>query len=264
MDEHKAEILLIALLVLTVSGAAFRLKVEVAPDAKVSPSMFEYGKKVGREQSFSASLYNTGSVGCRYRLKAVYRVNNLSKVFFSKSKPLLPGMESDFSFETVPGTDNRSWNGTVYADFCGNEKEIGNFSYKQVKQIENNGRDIEAEVEEVNYTAITLETGVKKGYLIPKDVPTQWKVSSSEIIDGVSEVSFEPTVLNRKRQLEFFVFNRTSEKIIGSFKVGLEKEKTWKTLLEDNLKTVLLTASVLTNLVLLAVIGKKYTNQVKF
>lgn len=251
MDGAKAEVLLALLAVLILPATGFSFRVQVSPDAGVTTTLFSYSNSTERVQNFSANVYNSGSIGCKYRLKAVYNSSNSSKVFYSNPVALFPGAEKEIVLETVPGEENRTRKGEVFVEFCGNEKKVGNFSYIQEKKVRESREEVGVKVEDVNSSGVIVKTEVKDGVLLPSKVPPHWKVSTSRIVNGSSKIFYEPYMFNRNRELEFIVYNRSSGAMEGRFDISLDRKKPFfRRFTQKNLLLGVTAISLVTNIFL--------------
>ena len=93
--------------------------------------------------------------------------------------------------------------------------------------------------------------------LIPKKVPPHWKVSYGELEEGKTQISYDPYLFNRNRELEFLVYNRTSGRMTGSFTVDIDRKKSGiRQFLQENLWKLIAFISLITNIFLFIKAGK--------
>ncbi len=254
----RAKALAAVLLLFLISGAsAINFEASVEPDANHTTKFMEHGENVTGLQTANLTVVNTGSVGCSYRLRAVF---NTSEQAYSQEKALWPGASAFLEINKY-FTENRSVSTNLYLEYCGKQKQIDSFNFTANASKENttqvNSTTVESSSEEVK-----ASLPVEEGLLIPEETPPYWKVASTEIVNGTADIGLESPIYDPEEELRFAVYNRSSGEIEAHTTVSLEtpepgkweKRMIW---LEENALS-LAAVSVLLNLLLTVLVVRKY------
>lgn len=247
------------LLLFLISGAsAINFDASVEPDANHTAKFMEHRDNVTGLQTANLTVVNTGSVGCTYRLRAVF---NTSEQAYSHEKALWPGGSAFFEVNKY-FRENGSVSTNLYLRYCGKEKQIDNFNFTAHASNENTTQ-VNSTTTESDNEQVKASLTVEEGLLIPEETPPYWKVASTEIVNGTADIGLEAPIYDPEEELRFSVYNRTSGEIEGQTTVSLkqpepgkwEKRMVW---LEENAVN-LATVSVLLNLLLAVLVFRKYS-----
>ena len=257
MAKTKTLASVLLLIFLTAGASAINFDASVEPDANHTVKFMEHRDNVTGLQTANMTVVNTGSVGCSYRLRAVF---NTSEQAYSEEKALWPGASAFFEINKY-FTENSSVSANLYLEYCGKQRQIDDFNFT-AQTAEKNTTQVNSTTIESNSEKVKASLPVEEGLLIPEDTPPYWKVASTEIVNGTADIGLEAPIYDSEEELRFSVYNRTSGEIEARTTVSLEEpepgkwEKRMEWLQENALS--LAAVSLLLNLLLSALVFRKY------
>ena len=189
MAKTKTLALVLMLLFLTAGASAINFDASVEPDANHTVKFMEHRDNVTGLQTANMTVVNTGSVGCSYRLRAVF---NTSKQAYSQEKALWPGASAFLEINKY-FKQNNSVSANLYLQYCGKEKQIDNFNFT-AQAAEKNTTQVNSNTLESNSEKVKASLPVEEGLLLPEDTPPYWKVSSTEIVNGTADIGLEAPI----------------------------------------------------------------------
>ena len=220
------------------SGLSFNVQIDSITSAAVKDVNF---LRENQYKSINASVENTGSIGCQYRLKADYRYRNGSFERFSSEYPLWPGEESRTQIDLVVQNYTGEVEGNLSLSYCGQEKEVTDFSFNASNVTLDN--EYNSKTVEVNSTAAEIKMkDMEEGSLVPVEAPPYWKTASEEINGGRAVVRYDAPIFTSRENISYAVIQ--DGEVLGQTEVSLKARKT----LWDRLSSV--NASLLYTLIL--------------
>lgn len=246
--EVKSILIGLLALLLVSSASAVSFKVQVSDITGYNSVDLQHDVE-GSVLDLNTTVRNTGSIGCNYRLSGVFETENGTEQAWSDSKPLFPGASSLMEMKTVFYNYSGPVNASVGVSYCGEERDIGNFTF-EVNDSEVVNNSISSSVSSVNSSSAVLETDVEKGVLVPDEVPAGWKASSVEVEDSEAIAEFEPTIFHPEREISYFVVSENGE-VEGTTTVSLNHSPGLVERIMENRFKVLLAFSALINLALI-------------
>lgn len=238
---------LVLLLVAPVSAVNFKVQIsDVVGYDTVSLNHEVNGSVI----SVKTNVRNTGSIGCNYRLSGEFDKGGRVTESWSHALPLFPGGNSEIGFSHLVYNYTGPVNASVDLSYCGKTADIGNFTFNVTEKtiVENN---LSSSTQSVNTSSAVVTTDVEEGTLIPQNVPSAWKVPSASVDDGKAVLQYDPTIFHPNRELSYFVVDSEGQ-VIGFTEVDLNHRSGIGEKLLANRFKLLLAASVLVNLLLLA------------
>jgi len=246
------------LLFFMVSGvSAISFDASIEPDTNFSAKQFQFDENVSGIQTAKITVVNTGSVGCSFRARSVF---NNSKQAYSQEKALWPG-SSGFLEINENFLENGTYRGALYLEYCGQQELIQEYNFT-AEENSGNTTQIKSSTVNVDSDKVEVSLPVEKGLIVPEETPSYWKVSSSDIVNGTTEIGLEAPIFDEREKLEFSIYNRSSESFVGQTSVSLTEPEPgeWEKrveMLKDRSPQIIL-ASVLLNLLLVALLIRKH------
>lgn len=246
MDGFKAlSVFFLALLIPAATAISF--DASVRPNTSFSAKNFEYDQEAEGLQEANVTVLNTGSVGCKFQMKAVF---NDSKQAYSEEKALWPGTSAFLEVRELFDEEGL-YEADVLIEYCGQTERLRNFSFS-ANGTEINDSEVVSETLGVGSERANVSVQVDEGLLIPFESPPYWQVSSSKIVNGTASLSYQPTIFDDREKIRYSIYNRSSGEMKGFTTVSLDESASgkWEKRIEFLRKHFLefLTASVLMNL----------------
>lgn len=238
-------ILLAAILFIVPFTAALSFDVNVDTLTDGSLYLAEH-RENATVQKVNLTVYNSGSIGCQYRLKGEFNYGNSTYTRYSKPYSLFPGSESVAELYFIAENYTGQVHGNVYIEYCDKTEKIDEFNYTVPEKVVPN-QTVESSAREVTNYSAKVDVGVENGYLVPKETPPFWKASASKITNGSTTIHYSPPIFKQGEKLVYTVLNNDSE-IVGKTSITLEEPEPtpWENL-ESNLLIILLTVSFAVN-----------------
>lgn len=244
------KILLVAALVLIVPLAtALSFDVNIGQMTASSQYLIQHRENAS-VQKINLTVYNSGSIGCQYRLKGEFSYGNSTFTRYSEPRSLFPGSESLTELYFIAENYTGPVETQLYIDYCDQEKKIDEFNYTVPEKIVPN-QTLESRTLEVNNFSSKIELDLQQGYLVPKETPPYWKASTAKIVNGSAVLSYSPPIFKEGENLTYTVLNNDSE-VVGKTTAYLKQPEPtpWENL-ESNLLIILLTLSFALNAALI-------------
>ncbi|MFB6100201.1 MAG: hypothetical protein ABEK16_02910 [Candidatus Nanohalobium sp.] len=224
MAKTKIPLLIAALALFTFSGASLSFNVEVDTITNYTIRGLDYRENVSTLQEINATVENTGSIGCTYRLKAEIHRPNKTLQRYSEAKPVWPGSSAFEEIHYVPL--NYTGNNTVELkiQYCGQEEKIAEFNYTDTNNSLTNST-FSAEVRKLSKDSAEIKTRVQKGLLVPHQAPPYWKTSSVEIKKGEATLEYDAPIFQKQEQLSYIAVNQSTGELKGLIEVKLDEPR---------------------------------------
>lgn len=248
MDKTKIALLTALVAVPVVIGLNFNVKVGGGPPKQASYNL-QFDNNTSKLQEVNLSVRNIGSIPCNYRLKAWFRQGNKTMERFSEAKPLYPGEGGLIELKYVPLNYTGNVRAEVNVTFCDREERVKKFNFTVAGNLSTNNTVKSRTLDAESRTA-TVSFDRKNLLLVPQETPPLWKVPSVNTEGTTAEISYEPPVFNPARELEFTVLNASSHEILGETTVSLKESPTISYIIQQNKLKLLLSLSLLINLLL--------------
>lgn len=258
--EIKALLITVLALFIIASASAVSFKVQVSDITGYNSVDLSHGVN-NSIINVNTTVRNTGSIGCNYRLSAVFHTENETDQAWSSPHPLFPGASSFIELNHVVYNYTGQVNASVGVSYCGEERDIGNFTL-HVNQNKTVNNSISSDIVQMNSSSAKLKTDIKEGILIPDEVPAGWKASSSSIDNGKASIEFEPTIFHPEREISYFVLNKEGE-VEGTTTISLNHSPGIMERVFENRFKILLALSVLINLALLFSLRSSIVSRLK-
>ncbi len=251
MARRKVIFLLAVFLIAAIpSAAGLELQVLISDSSDFSVYDINYLNETRGIQQVNLTVENVGSIGCKYRLRAVFNSSDETSESYSQAHRLWPGKTAFSRLRYLPENVSGKVDAELYMQYCGNEDVIKRFSFKS-DTLSFPNRTVESETLEANSThaEVSLEEA-QNGVMIPREYPGGWKVSSVEIIDGGATAEYDAPLFSPRTNLTYTVVDSGGE-VIGETTVNLNVRPTLIEVLFQNRYRVLLAISVILNILLL-------------
>ncbi len=249
MARYKVQVLLAAALVLLSGAAAIKFKVNVDENLDTAEYHLQYQNSTETLQEVNVTVENIGSIGCTFRLKALFD-NGEQVTRYSKKYPVWPGISQLAELHYAPLDYNGTVNGSVYLEYCGTEEFLKNITF-EVTETTNVNNSIDSRTLETNFTASEVQfSGIQEGMLVPMESPPYWKSGTSEIDRGTAVVEYDAPIFREGEKIKYAVLNSTSREVLGTTTVTLEARPTLAEKIRNQLEFILallLAASVAFN-----------------
>jgi len=244
----KALLISTAAVLLLSSASAVSFKVQVSDVTGYNSVDLDHSAE-DSVLNVNTTVRNTGSIGCNYRLSARIETDNGTDQAWSGSKPLFPGSSSLFELNHVVYNYTGPVNASVGVSYCGEERNIGDFTVNITdRAVVNNS--VNSEAVEVNSSSAVIDTEVEKGVLVPDEVPPGWKASSASLESGKASIQYDPTIFRPERNISYFVMGEDGE-VRATTSVSLDHAPGLLEKVLDNRFRILLVLSILINVALL-------------
>jgi len=246
MAGSKIRTLLLVVLLLAVPTAALELKVEVSNSIDHGAYELSYKKDVQNIQEMNLTVENLGSIGCKYRMRAVFNQSGKQTVHYSKPLSIWPGDSAVAKIRYIPFNYTGKVETATYLDYCGKKELIENFSFNTTAP-EENSRNLDAREIKANSSNTEVKLDLEEGALVPLKAPTGWKVSSASVNQGAANLEYEAPIFSPKENITYAVVDNSGN-ILGKTKVRLDIEQTLWDKLESNIWQILFLVSAVLNI----------------
>lgn len=222
MARNKILVLLTAVILSLSTASALSLQVTIdsMTRADVKNVQFDENSSIS---NVNASIMNTGSIGCQYRLKLSYTYGNDTYSSYSDRKALWPGASELAELKAPVINYTGPVNSTLYAMYCDQMEEVEKFTFNATENITVESK-IESSTRSVDDEKASVDLDVEGGELVPVDTPPYWKASYADIKNGSATVEYEAPIFDQKQNLTYLV--RSDGKVVGTTKVELTAQKT--------------------------------------
>ena len=248
MDRAKVSLLLIFLFIIP-SASALTFKVNVVGITNAESHFIRYKNTTESYQTINATVENSGSIGCTYRIMGKFRYDNETYTRYSHPYPLFPGASALADLKFLPMNYTGPINTSLYIDYCDQKKEVDSFVFNHTERVLSNN-SIESETIRSNLTGALIETSIEEGLLIPQEAPPYWKASSTHLKNGKAYLRYEAPIFDRRKTLKYLVLNESTGELIGNTEVELEPEENFMRFLKENVFKISLIFSLLANVIL--------------
>lgn len=238
----------IALLTLVSGAAGINFDVKISDITSYNAVDFNYTENPERLQTTNITIENTGSIGCRYRLRAEFNQSGKVVERWSQGYALWPGEAKLLSLSYLPINYTGPVDAELELHYCGRTADLENFSFNYTEKVTTN-RTVGNRVLEVNSSSASVKLDVENGVLLPEESPAGWKTPSAQIKEGKAVVEYEPTLFHPEREITYSVYS--GGEVVGTTTVKLDYQPTLLERLQKNAVEIVLGVSVLLNLLLL-------------
>lgn len=238
----------IALLILVSGAAGINFDVKITDITSYTAVDFNYTEKPDPVQTVNVTVENTGSIGCRFRLKGEFNRSGKIVERWSPGYGLWPGESRLMSLKYVPVNYTGRVDSTLELHYCGESVELENFSYNHTQRMVSN-QTVENQVRNVNSSSAEIRLDAENGVLLPEESPPGWKTPSARIENGKAVIRYEPTLFHRDREITYSVLQ--DGQLTGTTTVSLDYQPGIIEKLRQNAVLILLGLSVVLNLLLL-------------
>lgn len=249
---QKSAPLLILLLFVFPSAA---LELDIGLDAEVDHDTSDVQVRENFTDIFeaNASVYNSGSFECSYRLRANINETDSgeSHRVYSRGEDLFPGGRERMHVYYAPINYSGPVEGNLYVEFCGQEEKVGKFSANSTESTVINGT-VDVREWKVNETAAEANLNVSEALIVPREVPDYWSVGYSRVKNSSAVLEYNTPVFNDRRNITYVAYNRTSGEILGEAEADLKPGKKLVRKLKERKFQIGLGVSALLNLILVA------------
>ncbi len=223
MARYKTAFLLVSLVILISSGSAFTFDVSIDDVSSSRTTDVKYRENVSGLQNINASIANTGSIGCVYRLKADYSYGNQSFTRYSTGAPLWPGDTQRAEVFLITSNYTGEVQGNLSVEYCGQSETVQEFNYTTSNITLGNSTESRTFTADSDSAEISVKD-YSEGTLVPVEAPPYWKTSSTSIQDGETRIEYEPPIFTPNENITYAVVqNGTVE---ATTKVGLKGNPT--------------------------------------
>jgi hypothetical protein len=247
----KKVVLATAVFVFAGSASALSFDVSVEKEFRYDVQSFEYSENSSDLQSVNASIMNTGSVPCSFRLKTVFNTSDRSiNRKYSGSTSLEPGQHGFLELYRAPDVKGES-PAAFYLKGCDGWNRIAR---KELVVNEaastNNTVDFSKKRAEEGLIQIKIEDPVpNSGFLfVPVEKPAYWKVPSTKTEKRALALSYRPETYSPSENITYMVFNRSSKRPHGVLTVSVEPKDSFQQRFQKTALPVLLVLSAALNI----------------
>ena len=252
MAGAKIPVLALVTLLMVLPASAMFLEVSVDADPGATVYDLNYVEEFESVMSLNASVQNTGSVGCSYRLRTELSEpdSNETTGSYSDSAELWPGESERLSTYYISDIAQQV-RADIYLDYCGETEKIERVNISAEETEPENDTEYNLTARESNVSgASVVSKELEDALLVPQEYPPYWKVGPSEMGDGETRLDYEAPIFDERENLSYKVVNKTSMEVIGNTEVDLTPEESLRDILEENL-LVFLAISLILNLILI-------------
>ncbi len=223
MARYKTAILLTVFSIVAAPAAGFTFDVSIDDVTSTRVTDVKYSENVSGVQNLNASVENSGSIGCVYRLKAEYQYGNQSFDRYSTGVPLWPGDTHRSKIHLITSNYTGTVSGNLTAEYCGQTEEVQEFNYTTSNITLGNSTESRTYKADSDGADISVE-GYDEGMLVPVEAPPHWKTSSTSLTEGEAEISYDPPIFTDTENITYAVVqNGTVE---ATTEVGLRENPT--------------------------------------
>lgn len=243
---------ILILLLLTSSATALELDISLDAESKADVSDTKFSSNFTDVFEANASVYNSGSFECRYRLRADINETNSNETYeaYSRSASLWPGEFERLNVYYSPKNYTGEIEGNLYIEFCGREELVKEFNASSTEPTTANNT-LSLKEKEVNQSSARFNLNKSKTLLIPREKPDFWKVGYAEVENSTGILDYEMPFENFERNITYLAVNKTSKEPLGLVESDLQVDETLRSKLIQNKYLVGMAASMLLNLLLI-------------
>ncbi len=232
------------------STAGLELQVLISDNSDFSVHEVNYINETEGVQRVNFTVENVGSIGCEYRLKAVFNSSEDASQSYSGAHRLWSGDTSFAELYYLPENVSGTVDSEIYMQYCGNEDLVKRFSFR-MSTPEFPNRTVDSETLDANSThAMVSVDAAESGVMIPRDYPGGWKVSSVEVVEGEATAEYDAPLFSPRTNITYTVVDSGGD-VLGTTTVNLNVRPTFIEVLMQNRYRVLLAISVILNILLL-------------
>lgn len=246
-------VLVLLLLPLT-AGMSFNVKLSAVTEHRAVD--VGYTNNVTDLQEINASIENTGSIGCRYRLKASFDLENHTEnqERYSPAYALFPGDGATARIKYLPYNYTGPVDTNLSIEYCGQHSKVDRFRFNVTNRTVTNKTLKSTTLEAGPETARIQVSNSKKGLLVPLEAPPYWKTTPVNLRNGNAKLDYEPPIFQSRETVSYALLNETTGALYGTTKVKLEPEPTLGYRVSKNFVQLLFAASLLLNLIMAALL----------
>ncbi|MFQ3308437.1 MAG: hypothetical protein ACI977_000673 [Candidatus Nanohaloarchaea archaeon] len=224
MARYKAGILLTSLLFISVIPAsAFTVQVSIADMTSASVKDVQYQENVSTVQNMNASIENTGSIGCGYRLKADYSYGNQSFERYSGEHQLWQGDSDRATLHLLATNYTGTVRGNLSVQYCGQEKQVERFNFTTENVTLPNATEVRT-LKADEKSAEIRSSQYKSGRLVPIEAPSYWKASAAELEEGKATLEYEAPIFDPRETITYALVQNQS--VEATVETSLEENPT--------------------------------------
>lgn len=224
MARYKTGILLITALIFLAPAASFTFDVSIIDITDASVKDVQYAENVSLIQNINASIENTGSIGCGYRLKTEYRAGNKTFERYSEEKQLWQGATSRAKVMMLTSNYTGKVTGNLTAEFCGQSKQVQSFNYSTANVTLPEPVEARTTRSTADFAQVRIRD-YQSGVLVPVEAPPYWKTSSAQLEDGRAELSYEAPIFDRDETITYALIQNQS--VETTVNVSMEENPTF-------------------------------------
>jgi hypothetical protein len=245
MARYKAGVLLIAALFLTLPAYSLTFDVSITDITEASVKDVQYQENVSAVQNINASIENTGSIGCGYRLKADYSYGNKSFDRYSPEYSLWQGDTERAAINIMASNHTGTVHGNLSVEYCGQSKQVTDFNYSTEnvtfeEEIDTRTLDVNQSSAQVRFSEYS------EGTLVPVEAPPYWRTSSVKLEEGKASLDYEAPIFDSRENITYaLVQNQTVQ---GTSEISLEEQPTLLSKILNVEQTTLYTLIILLGL----------------
>ena len=248
MARIQKKIPLLILLLLTSSAAALELDISLDADAKAAVKDVKFSDNFTEVLEANASVYNSGSFECSYRLRADINETESGESYeaYSRAKNLFPGERERMNVYYMPQNYSGPIESNLYIEYCGEEELVEEFEANSTERttVKNT---LELEERSVNDTEAEADLNISEALLVPREKPAFWKVGYAEVENSTAVLEYDTLVFNSGRNITYIAYNSSSKEPLGKVEADLEAEETLLQKVKNNKYLIGLSISLLVN-----------------
>jgi hypothetical protein len=223
MARYKAGILLTISLLFILPAASFSFDLSVGDVASASVKDVQYSENISAIQNINASIENTGSIGCGYRLKADYSYGNQSFERYSSEYQLWQGSTARANIFLTTSNYTGTVHGNLSVEYCGQEQKVQEFNYTTENVTLGNKTDVRTL--DVNSTSAEIRSSeYSEAKLVPVEAPPYWKTSAVDLNEGQATLEYEAPIFDSRENITYAVVQNDTVK--ATAEVSLEEQPT--------------------------------------
>lgn len=258
MAKAKNVVLGIALLCVVVPVASIGFEVDVESTANQDVKDLQVKNNFSHVFEINASVFNSGTFECRYRLRADINETESGDSFtaYSKATPLAPGVFHRIEVFASPYNYTGVIRGELFIEYCDKTESITTFEANSTERTTFNNT-LQLDETSVNSTQAKAKLDVDDALLIPRDSPKFWKVGSTKVENGSTYLDYRMPFRNFNRNITYAAFNSSTGKPLGTVKADLEVDRDFIDRVFERRYQIALALSLLLNIALMAIIRIK-------
>lgn len=242
---YRKTLLLVSIAFLIPASAALSFDVQI--DALVNSTEYNTEfQKEGAVQKVNTTVQNSGSIGCKYRLRGDFSYKNETFQRYSEPYTLFPGAEEVMEIHFIAENYTGQVDAKIYNEYCGKEKQILGFNYTMSERVLPN-QTVESRVVSVDDEGSEIQVDLEKGRLVPQETPPYWKAGSARVNNSQATITYDPPIFREGEELSYTVLD-TESNVVGRTTVKLqEPEKTTWEHFKQGFPLVVLIVSIAIN-----------------